>query len=800
MPNHTLSSYTVCAVLSLLMYSSAYAQLRTADIDSSVGFSINGIHPDGRLGFYVSHIGDINADGLDDISVCAPWAVPDTINETGEVYIIFGHNNLTDTTFDLNTLNGQNGFKVRGVNEEDRLGYGGAQAAGDINNDGIDDLIITTPYTDPEPDSLNTGSAYIIFGKSDTFPANINLETLDNTTGLTLNGTNYWDNFGTIGGAAGDINNDGIDDFFVTADDTDFNGLSSGTVYVIYGKEIFPDTLDVDTLHLEHGFLINGKNATDNVGIAANRLEDINGDGINDLAVGAFHANNDTGAGYVIFGRNNNFEDTINVGDLDGSEGFTLLGQTPGDRNGIAIGDAGDINNDGIHDVYISASRKTVNNVAFAGCTYIIYGQPHHASTIYLDNINTDIGFRINGSEPVQFSGNSVQGLGDVNQDGLDDLLIGAFFSSKGKNRNGATYIVFGRNRNFPKQVYLDQMPGDESLTIIEDAAFARLGFRVGGGGDFNGDGINDFIIGADYGTGFTPGSPGKAYVIYGSPRLSIDTACQQKNYTALRALYLNTDGDNWLNNTGWPNADFFNANTDHPDTVALDNWHGITTDTLGKCVINVDLTNNNLTGYIPPEIGLLDDLKTFLLLDSNLLGGTIPTEITNLYDLDYLNLASNQLEGNIPSFGSDHSLRALNLSNNLLTGSIPESIGRLNNLIFLNLKDNDLSGCYPLELSGLCEQLSLSVFDFYIGSGNNFTADWNRFCNYEEGACCASSILLENDIFSNSYEASNKIIINSNIPSVNTFELKAGETIKMGINFSISSETDFSARIGACN
>ncbi len=485
-----------------------------SNLNGANGFVMNGLHPDGRFGYSVNGVGDINNDGFDDIAVCAPWSTPGTVSEAGEIYVIFGNNNYAPD-MDVSLLNGTNGFRVQGVNVEDRLGYGGANPVGDVNNDGIDDFIITTPYADP--DSTNTGSAYVIYGKNGGFPADLSVDMLDGTNGFTLNGTNYWDNFGTIGGYAGDMNGDDIDDFYVTADDTDFNGASSGTVYVIYGKNHFPDTMDVDTFYLEHGFMINGKAADDNVGIAVGSLKDLNGDGHNDLAVGAFHANGDTGAGYVIFGKSGNFTDTLNVAELDGSNGFELLGKTFGDGAGTAVGDAGDLNADGLNDLYISAPKVSVDEADFAGQTYVIYGSTiAFPATLDLGALGNK-GFTINGISTLDFSGNSVCGPGDINGDGMDDLLIGAFIGdNQSATSGGETYVIFGNPAGFPNQMDLTQLDGNSGYTIFTDEAYARLGFRVGDAGDFDGDGANDFLIGADFGAEEVAGESGKAYLLYG--------------------------------------------------------------------------------------------------------------------------------------------------------------------------------------------------------------------------------------------------------------------------------------------
>ncbi len=817
---HTASIFFILLVFPL------QAQLSVNDIDGINGFSMTGLYDKGRLGSHVAYIGDINRDGFDDISVSASAATPDTLNQTGEIYIIFGHNSNTDASFDLSQLDGTNGFRVRGVNAGDQLGYGGANAAGDINNDGIDDVILSTPYTDS--DNLETGSAYILFGRTNGFPPAIDLDTLHAAYGLTLNGRDlYYENFGTAGGYAGDMNGDNIDDFFVTADDADFTGSSSGTLYVIYGQNNFPDSLDVDTLSLNHGFLIHGKNAGDNLGIAAASLKDINGDGLNDLSIGAFHANGGTGAAYVVFGRNTNFEDTVYLASLDGTIGFELLGAAVGDRTGNTIGDAGDLNGDGLHDLFIGAKRASTDSLAYAGKVYVVYGSTTPwLPVLHLDSLSASQGFTIQGSQAAGFAGNSVYGPGDVNADGRDDLLIGVPFSSSGGLiNNGTAYILFGRSGAFPAIINLHNLSKEETLVIRGADHFARLGFSVNAGGDFNRDGISDFIMGADYGAPFA-NHPGAAYLIYGQVNLSFASSCLQNDYTALRALYLSTDGDNWANNSGWPTAAFFNANPLPPTEIDMASWHGVNIDIITGCINIIDLSNNNLNGNIPLELSNLSNLQV-LNLSANQLNGSIPPELVNLTNLTALWLYSNQLSGNIPTvlgdlsrlvhldlsgnflsggipvtFGNLGQLEFLSLADNLLTGNIPATFGNLDSLSNMWLYDNQLTGCYDENLLGLCTQLDVFLHDFAISTGNNFDASWASFCTNGTSTCppCLSSRIINGNIPTDLYQADQHILSNGIILTGSNVQFKAGTYILLDNNFTIEPNASFSAEIDGCN
>ena len=156
---------------------------------------------------------------------------------------------------------------------------------------------------------------------------------------------------------------------------------------------------------------------------------------------------------------------------------------------------------------------------------------------------------------------------------------------------------------------------------------------------------------------------------------------CEQDR-AALIAFYEATNGAQWTDATNWL--------TDKP----LGEWHGVTT--INGCVTRLDLASNNLTGFIPPEIGNLENLKR-LLLEKNNLTGAIPSQLGQLTSLEFLILNDNKLTGSIPSqLGNLSNLDDLLLFNNFLTGSIPNEIGKFPNLIRLFLYNNNLSGCFP--------------------------------------------------------------------------------------------------------
>lgn len=163
----------------------------------------------------------------------------------------------------------------------------------------------------------------------------------------------------------------------------------------------------------------------------------------------------------------------------------------------------------------------------------------------------------------------------------------------------------------------------------------------------------------------------------------------------ALVALYDSANGVGWKTKTNWLS------------TTIVDDWYGVkVTD---GYISELTLTNNQLSGYIPTELGSLSKL-TVLNLASNALRNNIPSELGNLTSLVYLNLPSNWLEGSIPSeLGNLTNLYWLDLSINKLSGSIPAQLGNLSNLSFLFIETNiNISGSIPPELGELSNLVNM--------------------------------------------------------------------------------------------
>ena len=137
---------------------------------------------------------------------------------------------------------------------------------------------------------------------------------------------------------------------------------------------------------------------------------------------------------------------TINLSDLNGTNGFTINGIDASDYSGRSVSSAGDVNGDGIDDLIIGAAYADPYGNSEAGESYVVYGSDtRSAAALDLSDLNGTNGFQINGTDEYDYSGYSVSSAGDVNGDGIDDLIIGAYGASPdGKSGAGESYVVYG--------------------------------------------------------------------------------------------------------------------------------------------------------------------------------------------------------------------------------------------------------------------------------------------------------------------------------------------------------------------
>ncbi|MBE7380670.1 MAG: FG-GAP repeat protein [Leptolyngbya sp. SIO1E4] len=589
-----------------------------SDLDGSNGFVLNGINIHDIVGQSVSGAGDINGDGIDDLIIGASLADPNGQYNAGESYVIFGGSAVGSSgSLALSALDGRNGFVLNGINERDSSGRA-VSGAGDINGDGIDDLILGAYRADPNGNRYS-GESYVVFGGSAVGnSSSLELSALDGSNGFVLKGINTDDRSGASVSDAGDINGDGIDDLIIGAPGGDPNeNNGAGESYVVFGGSAVGNSgsLELSALDGSNGFSLNGINNYDGSGRVVSGAGDVNGDGFDDLIIGASGANpngnNQAGETYVVFGGSAvGSSGSLDLATLEGSNGFSLNGTNPFDSSGRSISGAGDVNGDGFDDLIIGAPGANPNGNNRAGETYVIFGSSTVGSSGNLDLAALDgsNGFVLRGIAAFDALGQSVSGAGDINGDGMDDLIIGATIGdSIGESTGeGKSYAVFGSSDiGSGGSLDLTTLDGSNGFVLNGVNANDFSGYSVSGTGDINGDGVDDFIIGAtNAGSGpiDDPGNdesrPGASYVVFGinqandAPIAADDTFTTHEGVAAtIDVLGNDTDVDN--------------------DSLSID---GVVQPTHGSVRLNED---NTLT-YTPNSGFTGTDSFTYTVTDGN--------------------------------------------------------------------------------------------------------------------------------------------------------------------------------------
>ena len=350
-------------------------------------------------------------------------------------------------------------------------------------------------------------------------PAVTDLSSLNGKTGFRLDGIYQDDSSGTSVSSAGDVNGDGYDDIIIGAPGADYNDLRSGSSYVVFGKASgFDATMELSALDGSNGFRLDSENQGDQSGVSVSSAGDVNGDGYDDLIIGAVGAGNNgfnSGSSYVVFGKASGFATSIDLSALDGSNGFRIDGATRGDYSGISVSSAGDVNGDGYDDLIIGAAGAD-NNGAGSGSSYVVFGKAGgFDATMDLSALDGSNGFRLDGATRGDYSGISVSSAGDVNGDGYDDLIIGAWGVDNNGRSSGSSYVVFGKTSGFDASIDLSALDGSNGFRLDGENQDDNSRISVSSAGDFNDDGYDDLIIGA-YGADNNGSYSGSSYVVFG--------------------------------------------------------------------------------------------------------------------------------------------------------------------------------------------------------------------------------------------------------------------------------------------
>ena len=466
------------------------------------GFRITGV-TNSQTGSTVSGAGDINGDGIDDLIVGAPFFGYD-IGEQAAAYIIFGRNTAVVGDFQPEiftaSLNGVDGFTLRGGENLGEFGRA-VSSVGDVNGDGIDDVVIMAQVP-------AYGAAYVVFGKTGGFGSLVDLDLMSVNDGFVIRGTDPNGPFAfALGG--GDINGDGLGDIVISAATA---GNGAGASFVVFGQNAavtggFAPEIYVTDLIGENGFRIDGA-VTGSPGSQLGRsldVADINGDGFDDLILGAPYDRDqngvDTGGGAVVFGKADGFAAALNVGSLDGSNGFRIAG--PGYSAGASIASAGDVNGDGFDDLIIGARfAGYAYGRQGAGVSYVVFGRADgFAATLDLTSLDGSNGFRILGAVQFDRTGLLVAGAGDINGDGFDDLLVrGDNVGIDSGTVQPTLYIIYGHSPVPVATAGDDTLSGGAGNDTLDGLAGKDILYGLGGSDEIYGGEGADQLFGGDGG------------------------------------------------------------------------------------------------------------------------------------------------------------------------------------------------------------------------------------------------------------------------------------------------------------
>jgi hypothetical protein len=460
-----------------------------AEIAAGVGgFVLDGEAEGDVSGRTVRGVGDVNGDGLDDVMIAAPYASPNG-SESGRVYVVFGKADTEPVSLS-NLAAGTGGYVVDGAAGQ-RSGAS-ASGAGDVNADGLADIVVGAG---------TTHDTYVVFGKADT--AAVSLADVETGSGGFAVDRQARDVDG-----AGDVNGDGHADVMIGAPADVHDGVNSGRAYVVFGKADTGAVSVEDVAEGTGGFVVDGENDWDDVAWSVSGAGDVNGDGLADVLVGGRFGQDSPlawiGRAYVVFGKTDT-EPVALSAVAQGDGGFAVLGE-PYERCGLFVGGAGDVNGDGLADVAIGAPDARTN-ICSKGRVYLVFGKTDTDAVSTLDVADGMGGFAVNDA-PYHDSPFAARGTGDLDENGLADLVIGA------PGGEGHVYLVLGKVDG--AQVWLsDVVTGAGGFVLDGEEELDGAGGSVDGAGDVNGDGIPDLVIGAG---GAEPNGEysGRTYVVFG--------------------------------------------------------------------------------------------------------------------------------------------------------------------------------------------------------------------------------------------------------------------------------------------
>jgi len=413
------------------------------------------------MGYAVSTAGDVDGDGYDDLAVGAPGATL-LLDKEGVVSLFYGGSGGLQDFPDWQAGSGQKAAD-----------FGAAlAAAGDLDGDGYDDLVVGAP--EYKNAISKAGAALVFFGSPSGLPPAPDWSYVSPQRDA---------NLGHAVAGGGDLDDDGYDDLIVGSRWYSDTLSKEGAVLIFYGSE--------DGLPAGPDLLLPGGQAEATLGHALASGGDVNGDGYDDLLAGAPLYNGelaDQGAVYLYLGG---------PGGVEATPGWTAYGGEAGAWFGAAVAWIGDANGDGYDDLAVGAPGDMAR--VLSGSLYVYYGSADGPGP--LPDVVMTVAPTLSGL------GSSLAGAGDMNGDGYDELLAGAYMMQDDHRLEGAALLYFGSRTG------LQPTPGWIGWGEKADAGY---GFAVGAAGMANSQLDPSIAVGAPYFKLDDKTPLGRAFVYYG--------------------------------------------------------------------------------------------------------------------------------------------------------------------------------------------------------------------------------------------------------------------------------------------
>lgn len=455
-----------------------------------------------ELGASIAGVGDFNGDGIDDIAVGAPSFIANGQN-AGRCYVIFG--TTEPKSLDLRKLTEYDlGFVLNGEGLLDRACHSVA-GLGDLNGDGRNELIIGAPNAGAN----HGGRVYVVFGQPGA--GSIELSDIEGGSGgFVIESESPQDDLGWVVAPAGDVNGDERPDILVTArNGHDAVKGSTGRAYVVLGTDDSSNVSLSEVVRGFGGFAIIGETFGDQLGVSAVGAVDVNGDGLDDVILGAPRAIDNAGRVYVVFSKPDDLS-SISLDSIPPGRGFVINGAHAYDGTGISVAALRDANGDGFDEVIVGVKREAL------GSAYVVYGKTDDDPVLLEDlDAGSNSGYRVKATEPGDLAGSVVATIGDFDGNEIEDFVVGAPLADSPVDGSdvGSAHIIYGTVSPAADVSLSNEPDGNEGFVVVGEAGLNTASFVVSGAGDYNGDGLDDLLVGST-----SWATTGTVYVIFGVP------------------------------------------------------------------------------------------------------------------------------------------------------------------------------------------------------------------------------------------------------------------------------------------